>query len=128
MFGCTLADILETMTGCDVIIMGDVTYGACCIDDFTARALDVDLMVHYGHSCLIPVTETPGVRMLYVFVDIQIDLLHFVETILSNFPKSSKLAIVSTIQFVAAVQAGCRELQTRGIAAFTPQSRPLSPG
>jgi len=32
--------------------MGDVTYGACCVDDFTARALDVDLLVHYGHSCL----------------------------------------------------------------------------
>ena len=32
--------------------MGDVTYGACCVDDFTATALDCDLMVHYGHSCL----------------------------------------------------------------------------
>jgi len=32
--------------------MGDVTYGACCVDDFTARALNVDLLVHYGHSCL----------------------------------------------------------------------------
>lgn len=32
--------------------MGDVTYGACCVDDFTARALGADFMVHYGHSCL----------------------------------------------------------------------------
>ena len=32
--------------------MGDVTYGACCIDDFSARALGCDLIVHYGHSCL----------------------------------------------------------------------------
>ena len=39
-------------TGCDTVIMGDVTYGACCVDDFTARALRCDLMVHYGHSCL----------------------------------------------------------------------------
>ena len=39
-------------TGCDTVIMGDVTYGACCVDDFTARALGCDLMVHYGHSCL----------------------------------------------------------------------------
>jgi len=37
---------------CICIVMGDVTYGACCVDDFTARALDVDLLVHYGHSCL----------------------------------------------------------------------------
>ncbi len=38
--------------GVSTIIMGDVTYGACCVDDFTARALGADFMVHYGHSCL----------------------------------------------------------------------------
>lgn len=32
--------------------MGDVTYGACCVDDYTARALGADFMVHYAHSCL----------------------------------------------------------------------------
>jgi len=32
--------------------MGDVTYGACCIDDYSAVALDCDMLVHYGHSCL----------------------------------------------------------------------------
>ena len=32
--------------------MGDVTYGACCIDDYTALALGCDMLVHYGHSCL----------------------------------------------------------------------------
>ncbi|CAH3165757.1 unnamed protein product, partial [Porites evermanni] len=52
MFACTIADILERFTECDTVIMGDVTYGACCVDDFTARALGCDLMVHYGHSCL----------------------------------------------------------------------------
>jgi 2-(3-amino-3-carboxypropyl)histidine synthase len=36
----------------ETIVMGDVTYGACCIDDFTAKALDADFLVHYGHSCL----------------------------------------------------------------------------
>ena len=39
-------------TDADTLIMGDVTYGACCIDDYTAKALGADLMVHYGHSCL----------------------------------------------------------------------------
>ena len=46
--------------GVETVIMGDVTYGACCIDDFTALALDCDLMVHYGHSCL---GLTFGLRM-----------------------------------------------------------------
>lgn len=42
----------DRFTSADTVIMGDVTYGACCVDDFTARALGADLMVHYGHSCL----------------------------------------------------------------------------
>lgn len=42
----------DRFTTADTVIMGDVTYGACCVDDFTARALGADLMVHYGHSCL----------------------------------------------------------------------------
>lgn len=44
--------------------MGDVTYGACCVDDFTARALGVDFLVHYGHSCLGTVGRGPGRRLI----------------------------------------------------------------
>jgi 2-(3-amino-3-carboxypropyl)histidine synthase len=51
--------------------MGDVTYGACCIDDFSAAALGAQLLVHYGHSCLVPVDVT-SIPCLYVFVDIQV--------------------------------------------------------
>ena len=43
---------VSRFTDADTIVMGDVTYGACCVDDFTARALGADFMVHYGHSCL----------------------------------------------------------------------------
>ena len=50
MFSTMIADILEEFAKVRVIIMGDVTYGACCIDDFTAKALGADFMIHYGHS------------------------------------------------------------------------------
>lgn len=52
-----------------------VTYGACCVDDLTALALGADFMVHYGHSCLVPIDITT-IKMLYVFVDIAIDVDH----------------------------------------------------
>lgn len=52
MYGCSIVDIIERFAGVECVIMGDVTYGACCIDDYTARALGCDMMVHYGHSCL----------------------------------------------------------------------------
>lgn len=128
LYSTTIADIVRDFTEADVVIMGDVTYGACCIDDFTAKALGVDLLVHYGHSCLIPIDQTSGIKVLYIFVDIKIDLLHFIETIKLNFPVKNHLAFVSTIQFVVSLQAAANELRQAGYEVTIPQSKPLSPG
>lgn len=105
-----------------------VTYGACCIDDFTAKALGADLLVHYGHSCLIPIDQTVGIKVLYIFVDIKIDAMHFIDSVKLNFPITKKLAFVSTIQFVATLHAAAKELRDIGYDVLVPQSKPLSPG
>ena len=126
LYATTIADILEEYTGAEMIIMGDVTYGACCVDDFTARALGADLMIHYGHSCLIPVATTT-INMLYVFVDIQIDNPHVIDTIKYNFPPGATLAMVSTIQFVAALH-NIKQVLSQDYNVIVPQSKPLSPG
>lgn len=126
LFACTISDIIERFTGADTIVMGDVTYGACCVDDYTARALGADFMVHYGHSCLVPIDATL-IKMLYVFVDIQIDNQHVMETLRYNFKSHSSIALVSTIQFVAALQGIHREMLGE-FNIVVPQTKPLSPG
>lgn len=118
MFAVQLCDIIETFTGADTVIMGDVTYGACCVDDFTAKALGVDLLVHYGHSCLVPVDQTEGVKVLYVFVDIKIDAIHLIETVKLNFTKQQRLLFVSTVQFVTTLQGLINKLKTDGLVAI----------
>ena len=42
LYATTIADIIEKHTGAECVIMADVTYGACCVDDFSARALGED--------------------------------------------------------------------------------------
>jgi 2-(3-amino-3-carboxypropyl)histidine synthase len=37
MYSLTIADIFERFCNVEVAVMGDVTYGACCIDDYTAK-------------------------------------------------------------------------------------------
>lgn len=128
LYSTTLSDIIRDFTQADTIIMGDITYGACCIDDLTAKSLGVDLLVHYGHSCLVPIDQKSNLKILYVFVDIKIDVLHFIETIQLNFSKNLKLGLVSTIQFVATLQAACTKLQELGFNVVVPQIKPLSPG
>lgn len=128
MFATTLCDIVETFTDADTVIMGDVTYGACCVDDFTALALGVDLLVHYGHSCLIPIDQTSSIKVLYIFVDIKIDPSHFVDTIKLNFPTTTHIALVSTIQFVTTLQSVAKNLRAEDYVVSVPQCKPLSPG
>ncbi|XP_046302977.1 2-(3-amino-3-carboxypropyl)histidine synthase subunit 1 isoform X2 [Marmota monax] len=128
LFACTIVDILERFTEAEVMVMGDVTYGACCVDDFTARALGADFLVHYGHSCLVPMdTSIQDFRVLYVFVDIRIDTTHFLDSIRLTFPPASALALVSTIQFVSTLQSAAQELKAE-YRMTVPQCKPLSPG
>lgn len=98
---------LYRFTNALTVIMGDVTYGACCIDDYTAVALGCDMLVHYGHSCLgmsylmsslLELTSLPAVPMdqttiktLYVFVEIGIDSAHLTKTIRMNFPDDREI-------------------------------------
>ncbi|KAI9318528.1 putative diphthamide synthesis protein-domain-containing protein [Dichotomocladium elegans] len=126
MFACLISDILEVFCQVETLIMGDVTYGACCVDDYTARALGCDFLLHYGHSCLVPVDVTP-INTLYIFVDIGIDTQHFVDTIKKNFEAGKRLVLVGTIQFVASLQS-VRETLQEDYTITIPQAKPLSPG
>ncbi|GFZ08717.1 diphthamide synthesis DPH2 family protein [Actinidia rufa] len=70
MYSLVLSDILFAYAAVDAcFVLGDVTYGACCVDDLSALALGADLLIHYGHSCLVPIDAT-AIPCLYVFVDI----------------------------------------------------------
>ena len=107
--------------------MGDVTYGACCIDDYTARALGCDLLIHYAHSCLIPVAVTK-IATLYIFVSISIDTQHLINTITQNFTVGKTIALVGTIQFNATIHGIVPILRKEGYNPFVPQIAPLSKG
>ncbi|XP_009582560.1 PREDICTED: diphthamide biosynthesis protein 1, partial [Fulmarus glacialis] len=111
-------------TDAEAVVMGDVTYGACCVDDYTARALGADFLVHYGHSCLIPIDASQGLKMLYVFVDIKIDTSHFLETIRFKFAAGSVPAVRLTLRLL---QAASPELRSQ-YKVCVPQCKPLSPG
>ncbi|KAL2147002.1 hypothetical protein VTI28DRAFT_1298 [Corynascus sepedonium] len=128
LFATTISDILtEFCPGIETLIMGDVTYGACCIDDYTARAMGCDLLVHYAHSCLIPVDVTK-IKTLYVFVDISIDTSHLLATMERNFSPGKTIALVGTIQFNATIHGVRSTLEKVGFHVIVPQIAPLSKG
>ncbi|EST05344.1 Diphthamide synthesis, DPH1/DPH2 [Kalmanozyma brasiliensis GHG001] len=123
-----IADIVERFTDAITVIMGDVTYGACCVDDYTAMALGCDMLVHYGHSCLVPVDQT-AIKTLYVFVEISIDPAHLAATIRANFPSQKdefRAKILGGSQSAAGKSAEVDESAGRAKIQIGDQEQPSS--
>lgn len=132
MYATVLGDVFKrcipSLT--QVSVLGDVTYGACCVDDLGAKALGAQLLVHYGHSCLVPIQHSV-VPCLYVFVELQIDVQHFVECISKSLPsKSTSISLLGTIQFRQGLVEAKRLLleEYSYMTVEIPQAKPLSPG
>ena len=113
---------------------GRRTHGACTI--FICQSWDV-ISSHYGILLIIDVTGGAGrggeMKVLYVFVEIRIEVDHLVKTIRHNFgSKQQKLALLGTIQFVDAVHRAAKTLRSAEEDTFksliVPQELPLSAG
>ena len=144
MYATVLADLYQRLVPIltQVSVLGDVTYGACCVDDLGAQALGAALLVHFGHSCLVPLQHTV-VPVLYVFVEIQMDVPHMVAclqaTVLAAASKQTKdtttaaatlphVYVLGTVQFRHALADARDMLQAAGYTVTIPQAKPLSPG
>ncbi|PRP89720.1 hypothetical protein PROFUN_00062 [Planoprotostelium fungivorum] len=53
-----------------VFILGDTSYGSCCVDEVAGGHLNAQLIVHYGRSCL---SRTSRIPVYYVFGRASID-------------------------------------------------------
>ncbi|CAH0480882.1 unnamed protein product [Peronospora belbahrii] len=47
-----------------VFVLGDTSYGSCCVDEVAAQHLVADCIVHFGRTCLSATTKIP---VIYVF-------------------------------------------------------------
>ena len=96
-----IADIISKFCKVECLILGDVTYGACCVDDLASKQLGCDFIVHYGHSCLVAIPDLAISNALYVFVEIKFDIDLFVESVDRNFMdyKDKPILLMGIIQF-----------------------------
>jgi diphthamide biosynthesis protein 2 len=70
-----LAETTESMEIVDqkpvkLTILGDTSYGACCVDEIAAEHVDADAVIHYGRACLSPTARLP---VLHVFTKRDLD-------------------------------------------------------
>lgn len=85
-----------------------------------------DFIIHYGHSCLIPINETL-VKTLYVFVEINIEITHLADSFQLNFVnKTIPYYLMSTIQFNNYIHQLKKALELCGYNIIIPQEKPRS--
>lgn len=55
---------LSGNTSARYFILGDTSYGSCCVDEVAAQHAEADCIIHFGRSCLSPTTRIP---VLFVY-------------------------------------------------------------
>jgi 2-(3-amino-3-carboxypropyl)histidine synthase len=94
--GPRLARVVEK-TGALPIISADACYGACDLATAEAESLDVDLIVHYGHTKLLKYEKVPTI---YVEARATVSVNDVVEKALPLLKKWKKIGLATTVQHV----------------------------
>ncbi|XP_056389060.1 2-(3-amino-3-carboxypropyl)histidine synthase subunit 2 [Hyla sarda] len=87
----TVARKLEEASGAKVYILGDTTYGSCCVDEVAAEHVGADALIHYGRACLSPCRRLP---VTYVFGRKAVDVDLCAEAFRNLFPDGDAPVVV----------------------------------
>ncbi|XP_077085359.1 2-(3-amino-3-carboxypropyl)histidine synthase subunit 2 [Siphateles boraxobius] len=82
---------IEHETKAKTYILGDTSYGSCCVDDVAAEHVRADCIVHYGPSCLSPCRRLP---LLHVFGKRPIDVQQCVAAFKELYPDRQSHVII----------------------------------
>lgn len=47
-----------------VFVLGDTSFGSCCVDAVAAQHLSADAIVHFGHACMSAPSDVPALYIL----------------------------------------------------------------
>lgn len=97
-----------------VFILGDTSYGSCCVDEVAAQHLFADCIVHYGRTCLSATSKIP---VVYVFGNASIDVATCVDALSSHVNAhtvpAKALLLLYEPSFHHAMRAVTEQLQSR---------------
>lgn len=78
-------------SGCNVFILGDTSYGSCCVDEVAAQHYNADAIIHYGRSCLSQPVKMP---VLFVYGRQPLDIADCAHSFALLFPDESSNIII----------------------------------
>ncbi|KYK33541.1 MAG: diphthamide biosynthesis protein, partial [Thermoplasmatales archaeon SG8-52-3] len=91
-------DFIEEKTKANVIISADPCFGACDISSFGLNNLNIDIIVHIGHTS-IPEINNTQVHTIFVNAESILDLSRVIKKAISKI-NGKKVGLLSTSQHV----------------------------
>lgn len=91
-FSSTVTEQLQAQVSeAEFFILGDTSYGSCCVDEIAASHVSADAIIHFGHACLSRSVRLPT---HYVFYRSQLDTDRLVTAFQDQFPDENSNLIV----------------------------------
>ncbi|NPA48254.1 MAG: diphthamide biosynthesis enzyme Dph2 [Thermococci archaeon] len=107
-----LADFLEAR-GLEVILQGNVNYGACDPADHEAKLLGCDALVHLGHSKIPMALEVPTI---FVPAFAEVDVVEALRKNMRDIRKlGERIGLVTTVQHVNSIERAISFLEGEGL-------------
>ncbi|KAH0842361.1 Diphthamide biosynthesis protein 2 [Fonsecaea pedrosoi] len=93
-------------------ILGDTSYGSCCVDEIAAEHVDADAVIHYGRACLSPTARLP---VLHIFTTMGLEMDQVVTSFQATFPDlHAKVVLTADVPYAAHVVPLFKALQNLG--------------
>uniref|UniRef100_A0A665WRL8 2-(3-amino-3-carboxypropyl)histidine synthase subunit 2 n=1 Tax=Echeneis naucrates TaxID=173247 RepID=A0A665WRL8_ECHNA len=92
---------IEKHSNAKPFILGDTSYGSCCVDEVAAEHVGAECIVHYGRACLSPSKRLP---LMYVFESRPVDVSKCASTFRDLYPDTqSHVVILYDVNYVHAI-------------------------
>ncbi|PKY02495.1 putative diphthamide biosynthesis protein Dph2 [Aspergillus campestris IBT 28561] len=105
-------DVQDQSYAPKLYILGDTSYGTCCVDEVAAEHVEADVVVHYGRSCLSPTARLP---VIYVFTHKPLPLEPVVRAFKETYPDpTAKVILAADVTYTDHIPALHARLTSEG--------------
>lgn len=112
-FAVQMVNAITSAIKTKVFLSGNSCYGACDISIDQARGLDIDLIVHYGHTQYVGDFEIP---VLYIMASIDVDVSQLVEAVVPSLTEYKTIGLATTVQHVHQIEEIKDALKEAGVS------------
>jgi len=88
---------IEKKSKVEVYILGDTTYGSCCVDEITAEHVGANGLIHFGRACLSH--HNRKLPVLYIFENLSVEKELFLTAFTKTFKTDDSVLLISDLRY-----------------------------